>query len=236
MNFTTDLPKKNPLVTYIVASAVKCEKSTPKTKKSPTPCFRMHAVILHSKLQTHDVGFIDNDLSQFHFVPKNAKDLKTGTRKSYILCHVRKIDQNYNLSTKQRSKKSRQQKSPYHLKKISKKLKLSSKKSLEVAHGTAGVEQEDQFDIAFYSNSYEKMMRKKELAFHKVQVNLSEVFKYGNKLQKGPADPTKEAKKPPALPNTAESLKISPKLVQKVLSEKKGEKDLNYLRMFTDQF
>jgi len=24
MNFTTDLPKKNPLVTYIVASAVKC--------------------------------------------------------------------------------------------------------------------------------------------------------------------------------------------------------------------
>ena len=29
MNFTTDLPKKNPLVTYIVASAVKCEKYYP---------------------------------------------------------------------------------------------------------------------------------------------------------------------------------------------------------------
>jgi len=26
MNFTTDLPKGNPFVTYIVASAVKCEK------------------------------------------------------------------------------------------------------------------------------------------------------------------------------------------------------------------
>ena len=32
MNFTTDLPKKNPLVTYIVASAVKCEKFFPKNE------------------------------------------------------------------------------------------------------------------------------------------------------------------------------------------------------------
>ena len=29
MNFTTDLPKKNPIVSYIVASAVKCEKFFP---------------------------------------------------------------------------------------------------------------------------------------------------------------------------------------------------------------
>jgi hypothetical protein len=32
MNFTTDLPKNNPLVTYIVASAVKCEKYLPTPK------------------------------------------------------------------------------------------------------------------------------------------------------------------------------------------------------------
>ena len=48
MNFTTDLPKRNPLVSYIVAGAVRCEKFFPgQTKEGPI--FRMHAVILKSK-------------------------------------------------------------------------------------------------------------------------------------------------------------------------------------------
>jgi len=45
MNFTTDLPKKDPMVSYIVASAVKCEKFFPESSKQG-PVFRMHAVIL----------------------------------------------------------------------------------------------------------------------------------------------------------------------------------------------
>jgi len=45
MNFTTDLPKKDPIVSYIVASAVKCEKFFPGSSKEG-PVFRMHAVIL----------------------------------------------------------------------------------------------------------------------------------------------------------------------------------------------
>jgi hypothetical protein len=45
MNFTTDLPKKNPIVSYIVASAVKCEKFFPGCSKEG-PVYRMHAVIL----------------------------------------------------------------------------------------------------------------------------------------------------------------------------------------------
>lgn len=49
MNFTTDLPKKNPIVSYIVASAVKCEKFFPESAKEG-PVFRMHAVILTSPL------------------------------------------------------------------------------------------------------------------------------------------------------------------------------------------
>jgi len=49
MNFTTDLPKRNPLVSYIVASAVRCEKFFPGGSKNG-PVFRMHAVIL--KLRT----------------------------------------------------------------------------------------------------------------------------------------------------------------------------------------
>ena len=40
MNFTTDLPKKLPMVTYVVASALE------PNNKSKTPLFRMHAVIL----------------------------------------------------------------------------------------------------------------------------------------------------------------------------------------------
>ena len=48
MNFTTDLPKKNPLVSYIVASAMRCEKFFPTKKQQGNglPVFRMHAVIL----------------------------------------------------------------------------------------------------------------------------------------------------------------------------------------------
>jgi len=45
MNFTTDLPKKDPIVSYIVASAIKCEKFFPESAKQG-PVFRMHAVIL----------------------------------------------------------------------------------------------------------------------------------------------------------------------------------------------
>jgi hypothetical protein len=48
MNFTTDLPKRNPLVSYIVASAVRCEKFFPTGGKGG-PVFRMHAVILKLK-------------------------------------------------------------------------------------------------------------------------------------------------------------------------------------------
>ena len=133
MNFTTDLPKKNPLVTYIVASAVKCEKFFPNSKNEG-PSFRMHAVILskngaqskrnnqkisllklekdiklHSKesaisipshrslsLKSEDSernGFNLNrdaltEEAKEHFIPQ----------KNYILCHIRKIDQNYKTS------------------------------------------------------------------------------------------------------------------------------------------
>jgi len=48
MNFTTDLPKKDPLVSYIVASAIKCEKFFPNSSLEG-PVFRMHAVILNSR-------------------------------------------------------------------------------------------------------------------------------------------------------------------------------------------
>ena len=68
MNFTTDLPKKRPFVTYIVkkklfteknyyykqvASAVKCEKFFPNSKQEG-PSFRMHAVILSNKAKLNN--------------------------------------------------------------------------------------------------------------------------------------------------------------------------------------
>jgi hypothetical protein len=45
MNFTTDLPKGQPVVSYIVASAIKCKKFFPQAINEG-PCYRMHAVIL----------------------------------------------------------------------------------------------------------------------------------------------------------------------------------------------
>ncbi|CAG9321903.1 unnamed protein product [Blepharisma stoltei] len=62
MNFTTELPKRQPIVVYIVASAVKSEKYVPGNEKQ-TPSYRMHAVIL-----------------------KNANE------DPYILCHIRKLN------------------------------------------------------------------------------------------------------------------------------------------------
>jgi len=43
MNFTTDLPKKNPQVTYVVASAVKSNR----IEQTEHPLFRMHAVVIY---------------------------------------------------------------------------------------------------------------------------------------------------------------------------------------------
>jgi hypothetical protein len=73
MNFTTDLPKRNPLVCYIVASAVRCEKFFPESSK-PSPIYRMHAVILK-----------ENGIKQA--VQKSQKKLEL-----YICCHLRKVD------------------------------------------------------------------------------------------------------------------------------------------------
>lgn len=47
MNFTTDLPKKNPKVTYIVASTT--HTHTPQIDNSQEQLFRMHAVIPYER-------------------------------------------------------------------------------------------------------------------------------------------------------------------------------------------
>lgn len=72
MNFTTELPKKDPLVSYIVASAVKCEKFFPGGSKEG-PTFRMHAVVLMPNSPT-------------------LKGLEVPNKSfNRILCHVRKV-------------------------------------------------------------------------------------------------------------------------------------------------
>ena len=73
MNFTTELPKRDPVVSYIVASAVKCEKFFPGSKNEG-PVYRMHAVMLAdnaSSLQGFDL-------------PESAH--------GHILCHVRRVE------------------------------------------------------------------------------------------------------------------------------------------------
>lgn len=79
MNFTTDLPKRNPLVSYIVASAVRCEKFFPDTSR-PCPVYRMHAVILKEngiKLPTN---------------PQDDGDPRQPPIQLYICCHLRRVE------------------------------------------------------------------------------------------------------------------------------------------------
>ncbi|EAS05042.2 hypothetical protein TTHERM_00840110 (macronuclear) [Tetrahymena thermophila SB210] len=100
MNFTTDLPKKRPQVTYIVASSVKCQKSQGNDKskqdsnKKEQDVYRMHAVILYknsqAKQQTDDANNNNNNSTGAN----NSSSPKNSESKQYILCHIRKMDIN----------------------------------------------------------------------------------------------------------------------------------------------
>jgi hypothetical protein len=90
MNFTTDLPKRNPLVSYIVASAVRCEKFFPESSR-PGPVFRMHAVILKLK-PGQQPGMVPNN--PFNGEINNRKPL-------FVCCHVRRVEQNENQEGRQ---------------------------------------------------------------------------------------------------------------------------------------
>ena len=73
MNFKTNLPKGDPIVTYIVSSAMTTNKND--YKQNEQYLYRMHAVILSEK-----------------FRRESAMDSE------YILCHIRKIDSGSKLS------------------------------------------------------------------------------------------------------------------------------------------
>lgn len=76
MNFTTDLPKRNPLVSYIVASAVRCEKFFADAT-NPGPVYRMHAVILK-----------ENGIK----LKKNPQEDGELRFDLYICCHLRRVE------------------------------------------------------------------------------------------------------------------------------------------------
>lgn len=78
MNFTTELPKRNPVVSYIVASAIKCDKFFPQPTKNRDPIYRMHAVILKNK----------SLISKFDQV----KQKSSTSHELYIVCHIRKVE------------------------------------------------------------------------------------------------------------------------------------------------
>lgn len=102
MNFTTDLPKRNPLVSYIVASAVRCEKFFPAGSK-PGPVYRMHAVIL--KLKPGNPPGL---------VPENPFNKEKTNKSLYICCHVRRVEADENLSDSIDPQRGAQK--PLHLK------------------------------------------------------------------------------------------------------------------------
>lgn len=114
MNFTTDLPKSRPFVTYIVASAVKCEKFFPNSKNEG-PSFRMHAVILNKNGANSYREKISNQKHQ----PIREISQKNN-EKEFILCHIRKIDSEYKAGKKNSENSSEEEKleKTYKIKKI----------------------------------------------------------------------------------------------------------------------
>ena len=104
MNFTTDLPKSRPFVTYIVASAVKCEKFFPNSKNEG-PSFRMHAVILNKNGANSYREKISNQKHQ----PIREISQKNN-EKEFILCHIRKIDSEYKAGKKNSENSSEEEK------------------------------------------------------------------------------------------------------------------------------
>jgi len=103
MNFTTDLPKRNPLVSYIVASAVRCEKFFPGQSKGSGPVYRMHAVILKcAKPPRGGAAAVPADTDQptnqrqgkgSQWNPQDDLDKPRDKPKQlYICCHVRRVE------------------------------------------------------------------------------------------------------------------------------------------------
>ena len=98
MNFTTDLPKRNPLVSYIVASAVRCEKyfnapgdQASSNGNSNNPLFRMHAVIL--KLKPNQTP---------GEVPVNPFNSEKGEKRPlYVCCHIRRCEESETIEISQ---------------------------------------------------------------------------------------------------------------------------------------
>lgn len=90
MNFTTDLPKKQPKVTYIVASSVRCSKAL----KKESDIYRMHAVILYKKssqtVKDEEEGG-EEEVSSPKSIPSGIVP-STQRNSQYILCHIRRID------------------------------------------------------------------------------------------------------------------------------------------------
>jgi hypothetical protein len=76
MNFSTDLPKSDPIVSYIVASAIWSSFPTP-GKVRKVPCFRMHAVILKDR--------------GIHCTNNIGSQVKLNGGKGLILCHIRQV-------------------------------------------------------------------------------------------------------------------------------------------------
>lgn len=116
MNFTTDLPKKDPIVSYIVASAVKCEKFFPGCSKEG-PIYRMHAVIMTKKnipSQTpesisHKANTNERKgslgVSSYSGRGGNGRKwIPAQNATSYILCHIRKVAFSKNSSEEEEEK------------------------------------------------------------------------------------------------------------------------------------
>lgn len=167
-------------MTYIVASAVKCEKFFPNSKNEG-PSFRMHAVILNKNGMN---SYREKILNRNNISNSNSKEInKDGNNGiEYILCHIRKIDCDYKLSKLAKTSENPSEEEKLEI--IERNLKTKKIKNEENSEQKKIPIKED-FPLNNYEELKQETVEKSEnfdfnnsltLKFRKMNVNLFQLF------------------------------------------------------------
>lgn len=227
MNFTTDLPKSRPFVTYIVASAVKCEKFFPNSKNEG-PSFRMHAVILNKNGLNSYREKINRKENPDNL--KNLLDITKSTKSEpeYILCHIRKIDVDYKISKPHK----------VHNDNISddekqkKKLRKGKLEDLEDTH-SKNLEKEEIKEIEQEVKQTDNLQKNTDesLRFRKMNVNTFQMYCVNQVVERDFANLVNEFCKTPAKKVKIYKENFFQEVIDKELNKKESN-ERDYAKMF----
>ena len=224
MNFTTDLPKSRPFVTYIVASAVKCEKFFPNSKNEG-PSFRMHAVILNK----NGLNSYREKINRKENPDKNLLDVGKNERE-YILCHIRKIDIDYKLSKlhKAYNENSEEEKTEKKLKKVKcEDFEENQTKKLEAEEIKQEIDIEENLNEPLQKNNMVESLK-----FRKMNVNNFQMFCVNQVVDRDFTNLVNEFCKIPEKKTQNYSQNFFSEVIHQELNKKEQPNKRDYAKMF----